>query len=880
MSNLNLEQILENALNIDKETNQNAMKEIINLSQSNLSLFLQNLGNILSDENKPSNIRQLSAILMKNSLIHYENFQKEWKEKISNEEKNKIKLLVLSTLASQYKEIRTSASNVISSICKIDQPIMTHWPNLINSLTKNCFIDDINLKLSAIETLGYVCEEINIKFIDSNTVDIIMNSLIQNLIDNNNNINVIIQVLKSLFFTVKLAEKNFSNEKEMNIIMNAIFSCGEKYKNNDDILEKIAMLFIEMFNISSYYDYINPYFDKIIQFAFNIINGKYESNERLSLLGIEIICSIGDEESKRESNKIIIKNTINGLKIENINNNSRKYFNRVNKELIDLILKFVKVPEEDEDENEWNLSKGCLHILSVLVKVIDRDNIYNFYLKLYNQICQCNNINDKCKCWYLVSGCLSSFNNNEIKTLISNNLNRIYKDIDSNENIKLQKSATFLLTKISKTLPKLIDSNKFNEIIPLLLNTFIKPNPIVCQNICIILQNIIKFNGDLNTNKSSNILSNYFDDIVRRLFIPAINEVLSNSEDLKLALSRLITIGTLIEYSSHDKQDKIMEILMQFLKEIESTINQFDNIISKGSNIERIYQLQDYYYTILNIIFNKYKSEINLELGKKIWELTENVFKLRKTVFEEANIALSSLSTNMKTNFKEIFNNYYPYITYSIKSYNIKDLCKSGLVSLLNSIRSIGNNIEGKSKEIILILIEVCTSNEVSRENKTISISCIGEIAINIGIKFEEYLNIVFQLLFSACETTINNNNIDNDEDTIEFIINLRYELIMTFNCIVFSVEEKTNLLNPYINNMFKFFKAIVNDDIFMAPKILKNMISLVVDLVNIYGNEIIEVCDENFASNLIVNLKKFHISNYENELIQYENFFKKLYLK
>ena len=199
MSNLNLEQILENALNIDKETNQNAMKEIINLSQSNLSLFLQNLGNILSDENKPSNIRQLSAILMKNSLIHYENFQKEWKEKISNEEKNKIKLLVLSTLASQYKEIRTSASNVISSICKIDQPIMTHWPKLINSLTKNCFIDDINLKLSAIETLGYVCEEINIKFIDSNTVDIIMNSLIQNLIDNNNNINVIIQVLKSLF---------------------------------------------------------------------------------------------------------------------------------------------------------------------------------------------------------------------------------------------------------------------------------------------------------------------------------------------------------------------------------------------------------------------------------------------------------------------------------------------------------------------------------------------------------------------------------------------------------------------------------------------------------------------------------------------------------
>ena len=88
---------------------------------------------------------------------------------------------------------------------------------------------------------------------------------------------------------------------------------------------------------------------------------------------------------------------------------------------------------------------------------------------------------------------------------------------------------------------------------------------------------------------------------------------------------------------------------MQFLKEIESTVNHFQNMISNGSNPERIFHLQEYYYIILRIIFNKYKSEINIELGQKIWELTENVFKLRKTVFEEANIALSSLSTNMKT---------------------------------------------------------------------------------------------------------------------------------------------------------------------------------------------------------------------------------------
>jgi hypothetical protein len=125
----------------------------------------------------------------------------------------------------------------------------------------------------------------------------------------------------------------------------------------------------------------------------------------------------------------------------------------------------------------------------------------------------------------------------------------------------------------------------------------------------------------------------------------------------------------------------------------------------------------------------------------------------------------------------------------------------------------------------------------------------------------------------------VNNNN-DDDEDTIDFIINLRYELIMTFNCIVFSVEDKIEIINKYIPNIFQFFKAIVNDKVYMSPKILKNMISFVSDLVNIYGDKIKEVCDENFASNLIMNLKNYNIPNYDSELAQYEELFKKLYLK
>ena len=867
----NIEEILSNALSAEKSINQPAMIEINKLSQENFSLFLHSLGNILSNESKATNIRQLSAILIKNSLIYFENLQNEWKTKLSTEDKNTIKLLILSSLASKHKEIRTSTSSVIASICKIEQPIMKNWPDLINSLVKNCFNEDLNLKLAAIETLGYVCEEINIKGIDTTTVDQILNSFIQNLI-NCNDINIAIQVLKSLFHTVKLAEKNFSSEKELNIIMNSIFSVVEKFQTNEEILEKTAMLFIEIIGTSNYYKYIYPFFEQIIKFAFNIVTAYETSNEKLSLFGIEIICSIGDEEAKIDNtSKISISDFISG----NYKNNSNCYFNKISNQLQELIIKYVKVPDEDEDENEWNLSKGCLYILSLLVKIADLNNINNFFKQLGDQIKNCNNVNDKCKCWYLLSSALYTIYKNEMYSLISNNLNNICKDLNNNAEVKLQKSSSFLLIQITKLYPKILDSNKLNQIISLLLNCLKNSNPSIYQNIFIILQNIIKSNGDLQTNKSSNTLSNYFDDIIRGIFIPATKEAISNSENTKLALSRLITIGTLIDYSSHDKQEKIMEILLQFLQEIESTYTQFQNMISNGASQEKIFQIQDYYYTLLRIIFNKYKSQINLDLGKKIWELTDNIFKFRKTVFEEANLALASLATNMKESFYEIFKNYYPFIEFSIKSYNISSLCQSGLVALQNSIHSIKKNVENNANDIITVLIDVCTSNDVSRGNKTIAISCLGEIAINIGLKFSDYLSSVMQLLFSACEMGVNINE-NEEEDTIEFIKNLRYELIMTFTCIEFSVEDKTELLNPYIQNIFIFFKSIVNDKVCMNEKILKCMLNFVVDIINIYGEEIKQVCDEVFASNLINNIRNY--KDYDSELSQQEQLFKKLY--
>ena len=846
--------LLQMANDPDKLKREESEKSLTILANTNFFLFLQNLGNILCDETKNISIRQLAAILIKNSLIYEGKFQDLWKKSLSPEQKNQIKVLVLSTLASSIKKIRTSAAYTIASICKVDSPIMSTWPDLLDSLTKNTFNNDNNIKLSAIETLGFVCEELNNKSIDSNNVDKIMNSLIQNLTNVQNSLEVVKQVLKALYYTIRLAEKNFRDKKECKIIMDAIFNVGEKYVSDEEVLEKIAMLFIEMLSISSYYNYLDDFINQIIKFSFNIIIGYKESNEKLALLALEILCTIGDEEVSRNKTSVIdvSKNENNGgYSIFNANKN---YLSKIGQNLEKLIVTNVKVPEDDEDENEWTISKACLVILNLYIQTADNIAVSKFYKELANQIRKSrNNINEMGKYWLLLANSLNSYHKSDVFPIIHDFINIIFTDLKQNNSLKLKQCSSYLIFKITKIFPKIFEHSKLGSIINILTEEIKLSNQSsIIAYLCQSLRNIIMNGGDLETNKSSCPISQYFESISNKIILDFKTEIFNAKVNQKNSYNRLMTIGTLIDYSSHDKQVQIYEMIKHFLIQIESSQNAINDFIQSGVNKETVFQVQEYYYTLLQKLFNKYKTKIELSFAQKIWQLTEGLFKFRQTVFDEANLALEALAKNMGKDFTPIFQLYYPYIEYSIKSFSNTSLSKSGLISLLHCITSTENTIQ-KHEVMINLLMEVCTSNDVVRANKTIAINLLGEIVLFTGVEFKPYLEKVMALLFSAAKMGIGETG-EEDEDIIDFIKNLRYELIQTFTCIVltFNDNENNKELTKYIPSLFTFLESCVKDIKIQNIQILKSILNLFIDLFSIYQDEFKKLCSEGFVTGFI----------------------------
>jgi len=133
------------------------------------------------------------------------------------------------------------------------------------------------------------------------------------------------------------------------------------------------------------------------------------------------------------------------------------------------------------------------------------------------------------------------------------------------------------------------------------------------------------------------------------------------------------------------------------------------------------------------------------------------------------------------------------YVVYALKSLKESSLLKAALLVLNSIVREAKTNFSQYSNEIIPLLIEILTNNDVSRNNKLIAITNIGEISLNICEAFLPYLDPVMKLLFSAAQLAI------TQADSVN--INL-----FKFFFVKFFLYN-----NNYINNNFRMMKKQKN---------------------------------------------------------------------
>ena len=611
---MDLIQTIDNLLNPDVKIRSAAELAISNLADADFKEYLQHMCKVLANEGIQQKIRKMVATLIKNPIAYLPKFNDKWKS-FDNEFKDQIKQLILATLGSDTSEIRKAGAAIIATIIKTELPITEKWSSLLPILCNSNF-DNKSFYLSAIETLGFICEELNKKEVSSNEVDQILSAIVMCIKNNLNEISMIIGSLKALIRALPLiGHMKMSLKQYADILMNEIFQIGQIYQSNESVLELICKIFIEI--AEHYYDTFELYHENVASFTFVIIGS---NSERLRILGLEFWCRLGTEELERHKNS-------------KKNVPCRFYFQAYFIKLKEII-EYLILGKQNEDEEEWNSSKASSFILSILVQVIDEKK-FDEIAALIRETMKSDDLKTLKKSIIILSCAMESIAHKAVSFQLG--LQYMYKIsnyISYKEDYDIKLISSRALIMITKVMGKYLEPTNLRSLVPLLKNNIYVDNKLGI-NVCLTLINIITSIGDLSTNKSQNHFSSFFEDLIQVL-IKCDENINYFERDSNLSIYCFLTIENLISYSSHDKQPKLLEILASFVMKLK-------NINTKTFPYNILHDLESHYARMIRIILIKLVTPLSFEDAKGVYNIIVESFK-RRNIYDEGLLAISSLA--------------------------------------------------------------------------------------------------------------------------------------------------------------------------------------------------------------------------------------------
>ena len=218
---------------------------------SNPQLFLIELSSELTCEHSAAHIRQLAGIQIKNvleNITHDPSLVNVW-TLIDSPSKQIIRERTIACLASEEAAVRLAASQAVCSIASLDIPIQD-WPEVLIVLITNATNINKTYKVSAIRTLGYICEKIGPGFLTNKESDSILTAVADCLLDSERDYEIKEVALIALRNSLKFFKSNFINNNERTVLINLLTQncCSESTSVQVlalRVLCEIAVLFYE-----------------------------------------------------------------------------------------------------------------------------------------------------------------------------------------------------------------------------------------------------------------------------------------------------------------------------------------------------------------------------------------------------------------------------------------------------------------------------------------------------------------------------------------------------------------------------------------------------------------------------------------------------------
>lgn len=764
-----------------------------------------------------SEIRQAAGVALKNAFTSkdpqtQQEYNRRWMD-LEESTRNGLKSQLLHSLGSKNARAGTAAAQAVAAIATTELPHGL-WRDLIESLMRNIAPErDEESKRCSLETIGFICEEIDPTVLESHA-DQIMTAVITGLRPEEKP-GVRVAAANALLNSLEFARLIFDRQTERDYIMNMV--CSATQANVDAIVLPIFECLSRIMQL--YYPYMEPYMKQAV--AQLTIQSILSTNENVVLQAIEFwstVCDIERDLVEAETSEFPCMYF------------ARDALPHLLPALLSLLPSHGSASDDDQDD-EWNPSMAastCVGLLSECVKdcIVDSGIVMTF---VEHNITSAD--------WRMREAAVMAYgsvmdgpSSDKIIPYVNVGLPFLL-NLMTDSSVAVRDTTAWAIGRVIDFFSDLVPVGLVPHIASA-LTVGLGDAPRVAVNCCWSLMSLFVHFGDESNDLDSSIVSQAFPQVLNALFSATKRSDVDEANMRSAAYQSLAHVVLCAPQDCLMAVEKLQAVMLVEMGEAQSMADQIVNIDDRM----RYSEIQSHLCTVLQNCVKKV-GKPSLSIADQIMTLVLTIFhnaakgRGSATELEDALLLVGTLVGEMEVDFLRFIDPLMPFLCAALANRAEAHLCMVSIGVVGDLARALGQSLLPYCNDLMMLLLQTLQDENVIRDVKPHAISAIGDISLGVGGVFVTFLPATLQLFGQAAQLAVQD---EEDYDEIDWVCELREALLEAYTSIVQGLKDDQKALvalSAYLDQIVAFI-SVISLDTNRSEAMVRAAIGLVGDLV------------------------------------------------
>lgn len=819
----------------------------------------------LCDENKLSEVRQAAGVALKNALVSRDEqvrsaYAARWLG-IDPAARQGMREQLLHALGSPVAKAGTAAAQAIAAVAFVELPA-SQWGELMGRLVEvsTAAQSPQNLKRAAIETIGFICEQIEPAVLESRSNEI-LTAVINGLRTDEPAPSVQAAAATALLHSIEFVRTNFARPTERDIIMSVVCTATQAA---DDAIRLPAYECLTRI-VTLYYPQLASYMRAGL--AALTIAGLSSPVEPVVMAAIEFWSTMADIE------RDLLAAECAGREGGGNDTFECLYFTRDHlPQLLPALLPLLRrQPSEDADEDEWNVAMAAGTCLSLLAECVRNDIFTGDLLVSFvrENIGQTGDWRAR-EAALMAYGSVMDGPTEMLEPLITQGLT-VVLGLLKDPSVACRDTAAWAVGRVVDFWHELIPASLLGSVITGLVQG-LEDAPRVASNCSWSLMSLAVHYGyeeganEQSENPSSSPLSPYWTSIAGALLAAATGR--SDGEENNLRTAAFQALATLVQYAPGDCAADVGRLQTTLVGQLGESQRLADMIVNADDRM-RYSELQAALCTVLAASVRKL-GRPSLALADQLMAAVMTVFgnaargKGSATELEDVFMLVGAIVGEMEESFGCFLDPFMPVLTAAMANVNETHLCAVALGVAGDLARALGPALFPYADQLVGQLLQAAQCSPAHRQAKPHAINALGDVSLVLtsfgasanrgdsmsnGMGFVKYIEGVMYVLGGAAReyaeamASLNSVPIDEDldYDEVDYWAEVAEALLAALTSLIQGAKEDPSTLAalaPHVGStVLGLVQAVANDGQ-RTEAMERAAIGLVGDVAAAYGGQ------------------------------------------